>query len=378
MNATPGTPEWTGDPQPAAAPVLSPSSVVALLRRRLGLLVAGPLLAGVAVLGITFVVPPVFTASVTFIPPQQTQGGAAAALASLGSLASLAGVGGGSRSQPDLYASLLQRATITDRMVDEFKLVELYKAKLRVDARTKLGLNTRVIVGRRDGLITVEVDDESPERAASMANRYVEELRRVTSTLAVSEAQQRRQFFEEQLKLTNERLVSAQQALQASGFNPGALKAEPKSAAESYAKIKAEVTAGEVRLQSLQGSLTDTSPEVRQQQATLGALRRQLTLLERSNAPQGGSDYVTRFREFKFAEALFEVYARQFELARVDEAREGALIQVVDKALPPERRSWPKRAQTAVVTTVLSFLVLLAFVLGREFWQPASKGQSLA
>jgi len=367
MNATPSTPDRAGDPQPAAAPVLSASSVVALLRRRWRLLIAGPLLAGLVVLGITFVVPPVFTASVTFIPPQQSQGGAAAALASLGSLASLAGIGGGGRSQPELYASLLQRATIADRMIEEFKLVELYDAKFRVDARKELTQNTRITVGRKDGLITIEVDDPSPDRAAAMANRYVEELRKVTSTLAVSEAQQRRQFFEEQLKLSHERLINAQRALQASGFNPGALKTEPKAAAENYAKIRAEVTAGEVRLQALRGTLTDTSPEVRQQQVTLGAMRQQLARLEQTNASPAGSDYVGRYREFKYAEALFEVYARQFELARVDEAREGALIQVVDKATPPERRSWPKRAQSAVIATVLAFFALLVFVLGREF-----------
>ena len=344
-----------------------PVDLLRTIRKHVLLLIIGPLALGCAVLGITFVVPPVFTASVTIIPPQQAQGGAVAALASLGSLAGLAGVGGGGRSQPELYASLLQRVTVADRMLDEFKLVELYDAKFRVDARRKLANRTRVTVGRKDGLITIEVDDRSPERAADMANRYVEELRRVTSTLAVSEAQQRRVFFEEQLKLSHERLINAQQALQASGFNPGALKTEPKAAADSYARIKAEVTAGEVRLQALRGALTDAAPEVRQQQATLSALRDQLGRLENTTASQAGSDYVSRYREFKYSEALFEVYARQFELARVDESREGALIQIVDKAYPPERRSWPKRAQSAVIATLVAFALLLAFVVAREF-----------
>lgn len=366
---------YSAEPNPGEAvapdePGLTLKEAWLALRERLVLLIAAPLAFGLLVLGITYIIPPTFTASVTLIPPQPAQSGAAAALASLGSLASLAGAGGAGRSQPELYASMLQGVTVGDRMVDHFKLVDLYDSKFRVDARKKLGNRTRVTVGRKDGLITIEVDDLSPQRAADMANQYVEELRRMTSTLAVSEAQRRRQFFEEQLKLSHERLINAQQSLQASGFNPGALKTEPRSAADNYARIRAEVAAGEVRLQALRGALMDTAPEVRQQQTTLEALRQQLARLEQSSVAPGGSDYVSRYREFKYSEALFDVYARQFELARVDESREGAFIQVVDKALPPERKSSPKRALSAIVATAVSGLALALWVLVRRGTRP--------
>jgi len=256
--------------------------------------------------------------------------------------------------------------TVSDRLIERFKLMEAYESKFRVDARKELNMNVRIALGKKDGLIKVEVDDTSPQRAADIANRYVDELRRITAGLAVTEAQQRRMFFEQQLQQSRERLVRAQQALQASGFNPGALKAEPKAAAEGYARLKAEVTATEVRLQVTRGSLTDTAPEVRQQQATLTALREQLARTEQAAAPAGGPDYIGRYRDFKYQETLFDLYARQFELARVDESREGTLIQVLDSATPPERKSKPKRAITAASAALAAALVLVAWVLLRR------------
>ena len=145
------------------------------------------------------------------------------------------------RTPADQYVALMQSTTVCDRIVDQFKLMEVYDAKFRVDARKALASNVHFNVGKKDGLITVEVDDKSPQRAAEMANRLIDELRRMTDTIAVSEAQQRRKFFEQQLRQTQDKLVQAQQALQASGFTQGALKSEPRSAAEGYARLKAEV-----------------------------------------------------------------------------------------------------------------------------------------
>jgi uncharacterized protein involved in exopolysaccharide biosynthesis len=158
----------------------------------------------------------------------------------------------------------------------------------------------------------------------------------------------------------------AQLALQKSGFNQGAIKAEPKAAAEGYARLKAEVTAAEVRLQAMRGSLADDTPEVRQQQAALAALRAQLSRLEQSTEGGVGADYVGKYREFKYQETLFELFARQYEMARVDESREGALIQVVDIATPPEKKTRPARALTAIVATLVSFVILTAFVVFRS------------
>ncbi|WP_298231538.1 Wzz/FepE/Etk N-terminal domain-containing protein [uncultured Azohydromonas sp.] len=341
------------------------------LAENLRLLIAGPLLAGLTALGITFIIAPTYTARTTLLPPQQQQSVASSALASLGTLSGLAGLGGGLKSPAEQYVALMQSNTVTDRLIDQFKLMDVYEAKYREDARKHLANNVRINVGKKDGLLTVEVDDTSPQRAAELANAHVEELRRISGGLALSEAQQRRVFFEGQLQQTRDRLTSAQQALQASGITEGVIKSEPKSAAESYARLRAEATATEVRLQALRRSLADNAPEVQQAQATLGALRAQLAQAERSTDAGGanGADYVSKYREFKYQETLFELFARQYEAARVDEAREGALIQVVDPALQPEKKSKPKRALTAVATTLATLLLLASFVIARHFWR---------
>ncbi len=215
------------------------------------LLAIAPLLAGTLALGITYLVKPTYTSRTVFLPPQQQQSAAASAIASLGALSSLAGAAAGIKSPADQYVALLQSTTVADRLIDEFKLMQVYDREYRFEARKELAENARVSLGKKDGLITVEVDDVDPQRAADIANRHVDELRRLSAQLALTEAQQRRVFFEAQLKKTRDELTAAQQALQASGFNPGALKAEPKAAAEGYARLKAEVTAAEVRLQTM-------------------------------------------------------------------------------------------------------------------------------
>lgn len=340
--------------------------IATLFRSHWKLLVLAPLGIGVLALGITYLIPPTYTANTTFMPPQQAQGAAASALASLGSLAGLAGGGAGLRNTGEQYVAFMQSVSVSDRLVDQFKLTDVYDVKFRVDARKELAKNVRITLGRKDGLISVAVDDTDRQRAADIANQYVDELRRLTGGLAVTEAQQRRAFFERQLQQGRDRLVQAQQALQASGFNAGALRAEPKAAAEGYAKLKAEATAAEVRLQVMRGSLMEGTPEVRQQQATLNALREQLARAAQPADGPEGPDYIGRYRDFKYQETLFELYARQFELARVDESREGALIQVVDEASPPERKSRPKRAQAAVISTLVALVVLIIVVVSRE------------
>lgn len=336
------------------------------------LLLVAPLLVGLAALGASYLIAPTFTSRTVFLPPQQQQSAAASALASLGALSGLAGAAAGVKSPADQYVALLQSATVTDRLIDEFKLMQVYDSKYRFEARRALADNTRVSIGKKDGLITVEVDDIVPQRAADIANRHVDELRRLSAGLALTEAQQRRVFFEGQLKKTRDDLTAAQQVLQASGFNAGALKAEPRAAAESYARLKAEVTAAEVRLQTLRRSLADNATEVQQAQTLLGALRNQLSKAEASTNTPGSADYVSKYREFKYQETLFDLFSRQYEMARLDESREGALIQVVDVAKPAEHKSKPKRALIAVATTLLTLLALCIFVVMRHFWRQSA------
>ena len=349
-----------------AADEISLFDVALLLVRHWKLLVLGPLCVGLAALGATYLQAPTFTARTSFLPPQQPQSAAASALASLGALSGLAGGAGGLKSPADQYVSLLQSETVQDRLIDTFKLMQAYESKFRFQARKTLAGNVRVSLGKKDGLITVEVEDIDPKRAAEIANRHVEELRRVIAELALSEAQQRRQFFDVQLKQTRDKLGQAQLALQTSGFDQSALRAEPRAAADSYARMKAEVTGAEVRLQTLRGGLVDSAPEVQQQVTRLQALRGQLGKLESSLNDAGDGDYVSKYREFKYQETLFDLFSRQYELARVDESREGTLVQVVDVATTPEYKSGPKRGKVAVVSTAIGLILALLCVVLRQ------------
>jgi uncharacterized protein involved in exopolysaccharide biosynthesis len=298
------------------------------------------------------------------VPPQQPQSNAASALASLSALSGLVG-SGGVKTTADQYVSLLQSNNVEDKIIDRFKLGEVYGFEKRTEIRRKLEGRVRVALGKKDGLIVVEVDDAEPARAADMANQHVAELRRLSGELALTETQQRRQFFETELKRTQVKLTDAQAKLEASGFNAGAIKAEPKAAAEAYAKLRGDLTAAQVKLSALRSQLTDTAPEVQTQSALVSALGSELQKLERDVARTDNSDYLGLYREFKYQETLFDQLAKQFELARLDEAREGALIQVIDPATPPELKSSPRRVYFALAGFALGLMLAAAWAMVR-------------
>jgi len=340
--------------------------IAVVIAENLRLLIIGPLLAGLAALGIAFLITPTFTARTSFLPPQQQQSAATAMLAQLGALAGVAASAAGVKNPTDQYVALLKSATVGDRLIDRFKLIELYQTAFRQDARKALGSNTKISAGK-DGLIVVEVDDQSPQRAADIANAYVSELEALIGRLALTEAQQRRAFFEKQLEQTKIRLTAAELALGAIGVSASAIKANPVAAVEAVARLQAEVTAQEVRLSAMHNYLTESAPQFQQAQTELQALRSQLRKSGAGEpAASSAGGYIEKYRDFKYHETLFELFVRQFELAKVDEAREGAVIQVLDKAFPPERKSKPSKAQIAVLTTLAAGVILLMWVFVRQ------------
>jgi tyrosine-protein kinase Etk/Wzc len=345
----------------------------------LRLLVLAPLAAGLLALGISFLVTPTFTSTTQFMPPQQQQSSAAVLLQSLGALGGIAGAATGIKNPNDQFVSFLQSRTIQDSLIQRFKLMERYESEFLQDARDELGENARISSGK-DGLITVSVDDHEPAFAAELANAHVEELSQLLGRLAVTEAQQRRVFFEKQLASAKDNLVKSEQALQASGVNVSALKANPAAAVEGLAQLQASITAQEVKVASMRNYLTETAPDFKQAMAELSALRVQLRRAEQSQKPaqQGDSDYIAKYRDFKYNETLFELFAKQYELARVDESREGAVIQVVDVAQPAEKKSKPKKALIAVLTTLATGFALLLFVFVRQAVRNASREQASA
>lgn len=341
----------------------------------LRLLVLGPLAVGLAALGISFAIPPTYTAKTQFLPPQQQQSAAASMLASLGSLGGLAGAAAGLKNPADQYIAYMKSNALKDALIDRFKLMDRYEAKMREDARKDLEERVRSASGK-DGLMSVEVDDKDPQFAADLANAHVEELQKLLGRLAVTEAQQRRLFFEKQLLKAKENLTTAEQALKATGISDSVLKSNPASAVAGVAALKAQITAQEVKVGAMRGYLAETAPDFKLAISELANLRAQLDKQAKqdkedsANARAGDSagqgDYISRYRDFKYHETLFELFAKQFEIARVDEAREGAVIQVLDTAQPPERKSKPKKALIAIIATLASGFVLLLFVLVRQ------------
>lgn len=358
-------------PAPSSADV-GAGEMISILLKNWKLVIGAPLLASVLALGLSYLVRPTFSARTTILPPQQSQSGAASALASLGALA---GLGGGIKSTGDQYVALLQSNTIADRMVDRFELLKIYEEDLRTDARSKLGRNTRVSFGKKDGIIVIETDDHEPQRATALANAYVDELRKLTARLALTEAQQRRVFFEGQLQQVKDKLAKAQQALQSTGFTAGAIKAEPKATAEGFARLKADATAASVRLQMLRRSLADGSSEVQQAAAAVAALQSELTRLAQAEEPDSQTGYISAYREFKYQETLFDLLARQYELAKVDESRDGGQFQIVDEAQVPERKTKPKRSMFMLGAFGVTFVFVCGWLIVRRLAPSATPRQ---
>jgi tyrosine-protein kinase Etk/Wzc len=339
--------------------------IIQVIRENLALLLIGPLVVGLVALGLTFLIPPTYTATTVFLPPQQQQSSASVLLQSLGSLGGIAGAATGLKNPNDQFIAFLKSRRIEDKLVERFKLKDRYDADLLTDARQGLERRTRISSGK-DSLITVEVDDRDPPFAAELANAYVEELSILIKLLALTEAQQRRVFFEAQLIATKENLTKTEQALRSTGINSSALKSNPVTAVAAVARMQAEIAAQEIKVSSMRAYLADSAPMFRQALSDLAALRAQLSKLEKSSGtpPASDSDYVARFRDFKYYETLFDLFAKQFELAKVDESREGAKIQVLDVAKSPEKKSKPQRGLIVIsaVLTAGGFLLLFIFI----------------
>jgi uncharacterized protein involved in exopolysaccharide biosynthesis len=346
----------------------------------LRLLVLAPLAAGLLALGISFAIAPTFTATTKFMPPQQQQSSAAAMLSSLGALGGLAGAASGLKNPADQYVAFMKSRTVQDALINRFKLVDLYEVKLSEDARRGLDANVLITSGK-DGLITVDASDKDPAFAAQLANAHVEELGHLLGRLAITEAQQRRVFFEKQLANAKDNLTKAEQALKASGVSSSVLKASPAAAIEGLARLKASITAQEIKLASMRGYLTESAPDFRQAQTELAAMRAQMSAAEKADtigSAGSDSDYTARYRDFKYYETLFELFAKQYEMARIDESREGAVIQVVDAAVAPERKAKPKKALIALMTTLGTGFALLLFVFTRQALRGAAQSPESA
>ncbi len=368
---------------PAGAPVYDDEDEISLLdlATTLGeekkLIFGLPFVAGIVAIVVSLLLTPIFTAKTTLLPPQGGGGGAAAALAQLGGLASLAGISGGGATA-DSIVSMLKSRSAKDEIIDRFQLTERYEAEMRQDTYLELDKRVRVSSDKKSGLITIEVDDEDPAFAASMANAYYEVLRALMTRVAVTEAQQRRVFFEQQFAKAKEDLGNAEVALKETQERTGLveLKSQAEATIGAVARLRAEIAQREVQLSAMRTFATAENSDYRRVLAELGGLRNELKKLDKGgsggdlglvsagNLPEQGLEYVRAFREVKYQEAIFEIMAKQYELAKIDEAKDGGDVQQLDAAIPPERKSKPKRANIVIASVLgAGFLAVLIALL---------------
>lgn len=358
-------------PAPAAE-VIDALDLLAVLGRRRRRLALWPLVAALLAAGLALVLPETYTGVVRVMPPQQQpQAGSAALLSQLGGLAGAAGGALGLKSPADLYLGLLRSEAVAGGLVERFGLKEAYGARFEVDARRELAGRTR-LEAEKSGLLVIEVEADTPARAAALANGYVEELQRLLGSLAVSEASQRRLFFERQLGQSKAALGEAEAALRRAIEAGGlvSVEAQGRGAVETVARLRAQLSAKEIQLGAMRAYATSAHPDVRRGEQELQSMRAELLRLESGAgeaAPKGGASggsgvaNLGLVREVKYQEVLFELMARQYELARVDESKEAPLLQVVDPARPPEKRTRPKR--TLLVLSALVAGLLAAVVV---------------
>lgn len=331
---------------------------------------------------IALVLPKKYTATSTVMPPAQNSSLSSmleSQLGGVGGLVSLASGASGLLKNPnDQYVAMFKSQTVEDATIKQFDLQKEYKQKLLSRTRKDFEHHFKVTGSEKDGFLHVSVTDRNPQRAAQLANGWVDQFRKLSQRLAVGAASQRRTFFDTQLQKAKDNLSNAEEALKTVQQKTGMIQvnAQTRALIESAAVLRAQVAAKEVQLQALQTFATNQNAQVVEAEEELAGLRAQLAklsgdssgsgaglMLPKGQVPQASLEYVRKLREVKYRQTLFEILARQVELAKLDEARQGALIQVVDPALVPDYKSSPHRALIVIIAFILGLLVAVFVVL---------------
>ncbi|HEY3926947.1 MAG TPA: GNVR domain-containing protein [Candidatus Koribacter sp.] len=349
---------------------------LATRNRKTLLLVAIAAAVGFSVM--TMLLPVRYTATTRLLPPQQNQSLATLFMGQTGGtgLSSVAQKELGIKNSAYLYIGMLNSRSVRDGLIEHAGLARVYGMRGASEVRAELARRTRIQL-TKEGMITVAVEDGDPQRAAVLANGYSEELRRTTQRLAMTEAAQRRQFFDDQVQQTREDLNRAETVFREVQQKTGMLQmdAQAKTLIETAAMLRAQIAAGEVQLRTLRAFGTEQNPDVRQQEAQLGGWRSELGRLEsqggdaafsKGRAPAQAEEYVRAMRNVKYHEAVLEMLLKQLEAAKLDEAKEATVIQVVDAAVAPDARSSPKRSAIVVLGTVAALMLAMVVLWVRE------------
>jgi capsule polysaccharide export protein KpsE/RkpR len=344
---------------------------------------------------LAFALPKRYESTTQLMPPdnQSTSGMAMLAALSAKSGAGLAPLAGdllGVKSSGSLFIGILRSTTVEDRLIEGFDLRRVYGIKYWQETRTKLAENTGIGEDRKSGIITITVTDRDPKRAAAIAQAYVDELNQLVAELSTSSAHRERVFLEERLTSVKRDLDQASHdfSLFASKNKTIDIKEEARAMLQGAATIEGELIAAQAQLKSLQAIYTDNNVRVRSVQARIDELRRQMQKLGGGpadkpgmpldagdsthptlhNLPLLGVTYADLYRRMQIQETVYETLTQQFELAKVQEAKETPSVKVLDPAKVPEHKSYPPRLLIMLLCTFLGAIGATVFVLGKERW----------
>ena len=345
----------------------------------------------VIAVAVSLLLPNYYKAETRILPPQEKGGNLAAQL--LGQAGGLMGLAGGVanvKTQGEMFVEMMKSRTVLDRIVDRFDLLKLYGKRYRQDARQRLFKCLTVREDRKSGIIILTVEDREPKRAADMGNAFVEELKSLAGGLAISEAGQRRMFFDDQLRHTKESLARAEEEIKSFQQRTGVFQidAQARAIIEGIARLRAGIAVKEVEAKVLRSFATAQNPDVQRIEEEIRALRTELEKLETSKGhgsdplmpsgrvPEMGTEYLRKLRQLKYNETLYELLLKQYELAKLDEARDTVVIQVIDRAVPPERKSRPHRALIVSLATATGLFLAVFVVLWTEWSRIKSQKRS--
>ena len=350
--------------------------LIVLARHKLVIL-GLPLAVAVIAAGYSLTLPDIFVANTRVLQPQTQQAGASAMLAQLGGIAGLVGGAAGIKNPNDVYIAMLKSRTVANSLSQRFQLAKLWNIDPRVPSLVydELDKITKVSSGK-DGIISISVEYKEPKFAADLANAYVDELVKFTSVLAVTESSQRRLFFEKQFTLAKDNLSKAEAVARQALLTGGLVKVDDQGRAmvEATARLRGQISVKEVQIGAMRSFASDMNPDLQLAQREIESMRRELARIEGSGGPLSpaaaasgpGADNLRLLRDVKYREVVFELLARQYELAKIDEAKDSSTIQVMDPAVEPDRKSGPKKKFIVLISTFVAFLVGLFWAIVRE------------
>ena len=361
--------------------------VLTALARQKKVLLTVPLITGVLAIAAAFLIKPTFLSTAVILPPQQQSSGAAAMLGQLGGLVGAASSVGGLKNPNDLYVAMLQSRTIADKLIARFDLKKRLEVHTQDDARNRLNALANV-VSNKSGTISILVEDKDPKFAAELANAYVDELSRLTQGLAITDAAQRRLFFEKQLSAAKDDLANAEVDLQKMQEKTGMLEldGQVRGIIGNVAQLEGTIAAKEVQLNAMRSFATNNNPDVMRMRGEIQGYRAQLEkmktgkfshdgdiLVPTGKIPEVGVEYVRSLRNLKYRETIFELLSKQYELAKIDEAKESSNIQVLDEAVQAEKKTNPKKLLIILIGFVGGGLLALFLALMRDAYLQSSR-----